>query len=200
MALVLCGTGFLAWRQFKPTPPPPPPPPPAVVIEATPVISEAEQAKVIRLSRDPDAKVRWEALVLLDKLKVTDDIVFERLHKDSDPELRIKLIELLGHRAVNNPPRTPPCTPKKAQEIIDNIISVSRDPIPEIRLAALQSLQSIGDYTIAPRLMESLKDVDERVRTQALQTLSSLQDKKAAVIEAERRRQAEAAAAANAKQ
>jgi len=36
-----------------------------------------------------------------------------------------------------------------------------------------------------------LKDPDERVRIQALKTLNSLQDKKAALIEAERKRQEE---------
>ena len=66
-----------------------------------------------------------------------------------------------------------------------------RDFLPEIRIAALQSLDTLGDYAVAPSIMDALRDPDERVRLQALKTLNSLQEKKAAAIEAERKRQEE---------
>ena len=60
MAVILAAAGFLTWRQRSPKPvPAPPPAPPAALKEPAPIISEAEQAKVIRAAKDQDPDVRW---------------------------------------------------------------------------------------------------------------------------------------------
>jgi len=203
MAVLLGIAGYLSWQQFKPKPPlPPPPPPPAIMSVAAPVISAAEQSKIIKSSNDQDPTVRWEAIVFLDKMKIPAffDVVFEKLHKDPDQELRIKIIALLGKRGS---PRTTlvelaadsPETPaSKTQDTINdlitrNLIWATQDSTPEIRIAALEALIEVGDYAVASSLTDCLKDPDERVRLQALKTLNSLQDRKNALIEAEKQRQ-----------
>lgn len=192
MILVMGIAGYFAFQQFKPKPVPvvPPPPPPAILLQPAPVISEEEQNKIIKSANDQDPLVRWESLVFLDKMKAprTFEIMFEKLHKDLDPDLRIKLITLLSDR--------------KSPEVTQNLIWVMKDQNPDIRIAALISLDKIGDYATASAITELIKDQDEKVKLQALKTLNSLQDKKTAEIEAERARQeelrraAEAAAAA----
>lgn len=181
MMLVVMGVaGYFAFQQFKPKPPPPPPPPPpAILLEPAPVISQEEQAKIIKAANDPDPLVRWESLLFLEKMKAPRalEIMFEKLHKDFDVELRVKLLNLLSE--------------KRQPEVTQNIVWVLRDPNPEIRMAALQALEKIGDYATASAITELLKDHEESVKLQAIRTLNSLQDKKTAEIEAERRRQEE---------
>src|SRR4051812_14650257 len=99
--LVLMIAGYFALEQFKPKPPPaPPPPPPAITLDPSPIISEAEQAKIVRSANDQDPAVRWEAMVLLDKMKSPKamPVLFEKLLKDPEGTLRIKIIELLTDR------------------------------------------------------------------------------------------------------
>lgn len=177
MAVVMAVAGFFAFRRMKPTPAPPPPP--AILLEPTPVISPEEQNKIIRSADDNDPQVRWEAIVFLDKMKAprASHIMLQKLHKDLDPELRIKIINLLSDR--RNP------------EITQNLVWVMTDQNPDIRIAALLALEKIGDYATASPITELLKDMDERVKLQALKTLNSLQDKKTAEIAAERTRQEE---------
>ncbi len=186
MAVVLAVAGFFAWQQFKPKPVvvPTPIPTPAILLEPAPVISEAEQAKVIKSAHDQDPAVRWEAIVFLDKMKVPMalDLLFEKLHKDQDLALRAKVIALLAQRGAQQPADA---------RIAEHLILAAKDPEPDIRLAALQALQTIGDYSVASAITNSLKDQDERVRLQALRTLNALQDRKAAVIEEERKHQEE---------
>lgn len=181
MMLVVMGVaGYFAFQQFKPKPaPPPPPPPPPILLEPTPVISEEEQLKIIKATNDPDPLVRWESLLFLEKMRAPRalETMFEKLHKDLDTELRVKILGLLS---------------KKSQpEVTQNIVWVLKDPNSEVRLAALQALEKIGDYATASAITELLKDHDEQVKLQAIRTLNVLQDKKTAEIENERRRQEE---------
>ena len=92
-----------------------------------------------------------------------------------------------------NPTTVTEAAPRDRREadITKNLVGMVRDFLPEIRIAALQSLDTLGDYAVAPSIMDALRDPDERVRLQALKTLNSLQEKKAAAIEAERKRQEE---------
>lgn len=187
MTVVLIVAGYFALRKMKPAPLPPPPPPP-IQLEPAPVISAEEQSKVVLSANDIDPLVRWEALVFLDKMKApqASKIMFQKLHKDIDPELRVKIINLLGER--RNP------------EVTQNLVWVLTDQNPDIRIAALLALEKIGDYATASPITELLKDRDERVKLQALKTLNSLQDKKTSEVAAEQarqdqlRQQAEAAA------
>lgn len=191
MVFVLAGTlGYLVWQKYKPVPPPPPPPPPpAILSEPAPVIDMEEQRKVLKSAEDPDPSVRWEAVVLLDKMKSPEalPLMFHLLKKDLDPQLRMKIIDLLSGR--------------RSPEITQNIVGAMKDQEAEVRLSALRALDKIGDYSVASAIMAGpVKDQEESVRLQALKVLNSLQDKKQAEIEAARVRyeQEKAAAAAEA--
>jgi HEAT repeat protein len=208
MLVVLCVAGYFAWQQFKPRPAPPPsPPPPLILAEPAPLINAEEQAKVIKSASDPDAEVRWQAIVFLDKMKVPSafDVMFEKMEKDMDVALRIKIINLLGQRGaqklimnvnqcdVVSPSVTidPMCREKRLAEITQHLVAAVKDSLPEIRIAALQALDVLGDYSVGSAVTDSLKDPDDQVRLQALKTLNSLQDKKAALIDVERKHQEE---------
>jgi len=192
-ALLVCAiaaAGFMAYQQFKPVPPPPPPPPPpAILSEPAPVINEAEQAKILKSTEDQDPNVRWEAVILLDKMKSPQamPVIFHMLHKDLESTLRIKAVELLSDR--NGP------------DVLNALVGALKDQEPDVRLAALRALEKIGDYSVAGVIATGpIKDQEESVRLQALKTLNTLQDKKQAEIEAARQRyeQEKAAAAADA--
>jgi len=156
------------------------------------VINEAEQAKILKSAEDQDPNVRWEAAVLLDKMKAPAamPVIFHMLQKDLDSTLRLKAVELLSNR--------------RGPDVLNALVGALRDQEPEIRLSALKALEKIGDYSVAGIIATGpIKDQEESVRLQALKTLNTLQDKKQAEIEAARVRyeqeKAAAAAAAAAK-
>lgn len=190
MVLALIGAlGFVVWQKYQPVvapPAPPLPPPPAILSEAAPVIDAEEQRKVLRSAEDPDANVRWEAIVLLDKMKSPESLplMFHLLKKDLEPTVRIKIIELLSGR--------------RSPDITQAVVGAMKDQEAAVRLAALRALDKIGDYSVASAIMAGpVKDQEESVRLQALKVLNSLQDKKQAEIDAARARyEAEKAAAA----
>ncbi|MBI5631147.1 MAG: HEAT repeat domain-containing protein [Elusimicrobia bacterium] len=181
--------GFFAFRQMRPKPLPPPPPPPPILQEPLPVINEEEQQKIIKSANDSDPAVRWEALLLLDKMRSPQayPLLFEKLRKDQEAQVRIKVAKLLAAR--------------NTQDVAQNLVWALRDREAEVRIAVLQSLDQLGNYATASAITEASRDPDESVRVQALKTLNSLQDKRAAEIELARqkheeeirRRQAEAA-------
>ncbi|MBI4060367.1 MAG: HEAT repeat domain-containing protein, partial [Elusimicrobia bacterium] len=142
-------------------------------------------------TEDQDPDVRWEAVLLLDKMRSPRamPIVFHMLHRDLEPSLRIKAAELLGSR--NGP------------EALEALVDALGDQESDVRLAALRALEKIGDYSVAGAITaSSIKDREESVRLQAIKTLNTLQDKKQAEIEAARARyeQEKQAAAAAAKE
>ena len=168
---------YMAWQQYKPqqTVEAPPLPPPAILSEPAPVINEAEQAKIIKSAEDQDPGVRWEAVILLDKMKSPQamPLMFHMLEKDFDVPLRTKIVELLGDR--------------RSPEVIEALVGALNDQEPEVRIAAIRSIEKIGDYSVAAVLAGApIKDQEESVRLQALRTLNALQDKKQADIEAAR--------------
>jgi len=148
-------------------------PPPA------PLIDEAEQNKIVRSANDANPSVRWEALRLLDKMRSPRaySILFEKLRKDPDTELRIKIIRLLEDRP--------------GPEVSRNLVASLGDATVEIRLAALKALEKTGDTAAASAILELTKDPEDSVREQALRTLNSLQDRKAAEFAAAQRRRQE---------
>ncbi|OGS39404.1 MAG: hypothetical protein A2506_07565 [Elusimicrobia bacterium RIFOXYD12_FULL_66_9] len=172
--------GFLVWQRFlqpAPPPPPPPPPPPAILSEPAPVINEAELQKVLKSAQDPDANVRWEAVLFLDKVKAPQamPIMREMLRRDMEPAVRINVIDLLSKR--NSP------------EVLEALIAAMKDQEPEVRLSALRALERIGDFSVAGAIANGpIRDQDENVRLQAMRTLNSLQDKKQREIEEARQR------------
>lgn len=180
-SIVLVVAGYFALQQAKPKPLPPPPPPPPVIVNAQPqpIIDPAEQAKVVRAASDIDSNVRWQSLVLLDKMHSPQamPLLFEKLTKDQDPDLRIKICGLLAQRS--------------GPDVTQALVAALKDAEPSVRIAALSALDSVGDYSAASAITDVLKDQDENVRVQALKTLNNLQDKKAAQIAAEQKRQEE---------
>lgn len=191
--LIVCAVavaGFMAYQEFKPVPPPPPPPPPpAILSEPAPVINEEEQAKILKSTEDQDPSVRWEAVILLDKMKSPQamPVIFYMLRKDLEAPIRIKAVDLLGNR--------------RGPDVLNALVGALKDQEPDVRLAALRALEKIGDYSVAGIIATGpIKDQEESVRLQALKTLNTLQDMKQAEIEAARVRyeQEKAAAAAEA--
>jgi HEAT repeat protein len=191
LAGVVAAAGYMAYREYGPKPPAPlPPPPPAILSEPAPVINEAEQAKILKSAEDMDPSVRWEAALLLDKIKSPQamPVLFYMLRKDLDAPVRIKAAQLLGDR--------------RGPEAVNALVESLRDQEPDVRLAVLRALEKIGDYSVAGVIATGpIKDPEESVRLQALKTLNALQDKRQAEIDAARARyeQEKAAAAAAAK-
>ncbi len=193
MALVFAAAlGVLVWQRFlkpAPPPPPPPPPPPAILSEPAPVVSPAELQRVLKSTQDTDPGVRWEAVVFLDKIKSPQayPIMFYMLQRDQEPSLRVKIINLLGTRG--------------GPDVLKALLGATHDQEADVRVAALQALDTIGDYSVASAIADgSLRDQDDKVRLQAVKTLNDLQDKKIkAIQEAQQRYEEEkqkAAAAA----
>lgn len=185
--------GFIMWQQYLkpvPPPPPPPPPPPAILNDAAPVVNEAELQKVLKATQDGEPAVRWEAVVFLDKIKSPEamPIMREMLRRDTEPTVRIKIIELLSNR------RTP--------EVLEALVAAMKDQEPDVRVASLRALDKIGDASVAGAIASGpVRDQDEKVRLQAMKTINSLQDKKQKEVEEARRRyERERAAAAAAAQ
>jgi len=176
LVCAIAAAGYMAYQEFKPVPPPPPPPPPpAILSEPAPVISVAEQAKILKSVEDQDPLVRWEAALLLDKMKSAQamQVLFHLLHKDTDAPLRIKVCDLLSNR--------------QGPDVLNALVGALKDQEPEVRLYALRALEKIGDYSVAGIIATGpIRDQEESVRLQALKTLNTLQDRKAAEIEAAR--------------
>jgi HEAT repeat protein len=176
--LLLAGGAGMLWQNYKPVAaPPPPPPPPAILSQPLPVIDQAEQAKVLKSAEDPDPNVRWEAVILLDKMNSPEalPLMFHMLEKDLDVDLRVKIIDRLSNR--------------KEQQVTAAVVRSMKDMEAEVRLAALRALDKIGDYAVASAIMAGpVKDQDEKVRLQALRVLNSLQDKRQAEIDEARRK------------
>jgi HEAT repeat protein len=197
MVLALAAVlGFLVWQKFlkaAPPPPPPPPPPPAILSEPAPVLSDAELQKVIKSASDSEPSVRWESVVYLDKVKAPQamPLMFEMLQHDQEPDVRTKIINLLGGRS--------------GPDVLRALLGATKDQEADVRLAALKALDRIGDDSVASAIADGpLRDQDEKVREQAMKTLNSLQDRRNKKIadeqrayEQEKQRAAAAASAAN---
>jgi HEAT repeat protein len=116
-------------------------------------------------------------------------LMFEMLQHDQEPDIRLKIINLLGGRS--------------GPDVLKALLGATKDQEPTVRVAALKSLDRIGDDSVASAIADGpLRDQDETVRTQAMKTLNSLQDKRTKRIADEQKayeqeKQRAAAAAAN---
>ncbi|NNN07510.1 MAG: HEAT repeat domain-containing protein [Elusimicrobia bacterium] len=147
---------------------------------------------MLKSAQDTDPGVRWEAVVFLDKVKAPQamPLMFQMLQRDPEPSLRTKIINLLGGRS--------------GPDVLQALLLATKDQEPDVRIAALQALDKIGDYSVAPAIANGpMRDQEDRVRLQAMKTLNDLQDKKTKAIqeaqqryEAEKQQAAAAAAAA----
>jgi hypothetical protein len=179
LIVILAIAGFFTFRQMQPKPVPPPPPIPEILQQPAPIISPEEEAKILRSANDQDPSVRWQAMLFLDKMQSPKApmIFLEKLQKDPDAELRIKILDRLSLR--------------HDVQVTRGVITALKDYEPQVRIAALHALDKIADYSVASAITDILKDQDPSVREEALRTLNSLQDKKAAEIAAAQRHQEE---------
>ncbi len=169
--------GYLAWTNFKPAvplpPPPPPPAPPPMLAQAPPMVLDSESLARVRASaNDTDPTVRWEAVQFLMSSHdpQADEIIFSMLHRDSDPNIRKKTVMLLSNR--------------RGRFVVEQLLKRLTDSNAEVRLAVLNAMTKIGDYTTADAISSALHDSDKRVRLAALQTLNALQAKRDAELQA----------------
>lgn len=183
LAFIVSGYFLFIKLKSKPAsfgaPPPALAPGTSVHLDPAPVISEEEQSKVVRTTNDEDPEVRWQAILLLDKMKAPAayPVMFDKLRKDMEPALRVKIVTLLGDRP--------------GKEVAQNLVFSTKDSAPEVRIAALQALEKSSDYNTASAIAECLKDGEDSVRLQALKTLNALQDRRTLEVETEQKRQEE---------
>lgn len=133
--IAFAAAGILTISEFRPKPAAPPPPSnPSILLVPLSIINEADQAKIIDSTNDQDPNVRWEALVLLDKMKSPQAVplLFEKLRLDTDTGLKMKIIDLLETRA----PRP---------DITMKLLETMEDGDPELRVKALQALKKIAE-------------------------------------------------------
>jgi len=184
--------GFVAFKQFgggklpdsmaQAAAPEPelPPEPPVIEQEPPPVLSPAAIAKIRNATRDTDPSVRWEALQLLINARdpQADAILFDKLHRDTEKDIRLKVVGILGERS--------------GPQVIGHLIRSLRDTEPEVRLAVLEALGRVGDPSVAPHVSQLMQDVDERVRLRALNTLNALQSRREEIAQQTRQKNDEA--------
>jgi len=108
----------------------------------------------------------------------------DMLDHDMEPTIKIKIINLLSDR--------------RGPEVMNALVGAMKDQEADVRLAALQALEKIGDFSVASAIADGpIRDQEESVRLQAMKTLNSLQDKKQKEIDdAQKRWEADKAAAA----
>lgn len=170
MFVIFIVAGYFAYQEIKPKPAPPPPPPPAILSRPSivrPLLSPEDENKIARSAKDTNKTVRWQALKLLANSgsALALPLLFDHLSHDPSLELRIKILNLLSKYPHN-------------KDVLTNVIAVLQDYEPQIRLAALKSLDNMKAYSSAPAITVLLKDPDESVRQEALLTLNDLQKKR----------------------
>lgn len=164
LTLLILVAGILFYSKYlKPVPPPPPPPPP---LELPPenVLTPEEEERVLKATKDSDAGVRLEAARVLAKLNNPDaeSVLMEMLHKDIDNGVRRTIVEQAGAKRG----------PMGTRIALEGL----KDRDPEVRVVSLQVLGRLGDTATAGEVSLLVKDMDERVRLEALRTVNTLQE------------------------
>lgn len=151
--------------------------PPILSKPPAPILSPAEIQKVIESTKDMSPTIRWQALAFLIQINApqADGLILEMLRQDPDTTLRKNIVLMLGdHHGPNSS---------------EYLVKALQDQEAQVRVAALQMLDKIGDYSAGPAISELLRDTDDSVRLAALTALNSLQTKRGEEI---RRQQEEA--------
>jgi HEAT repeat protein len=144
--------------------------PPVLSKPPAPILSSEEIQKVIESTKDMSPTVRWQALAFLVQINApqADGLVLEMLRQDPDAALRKNIVLMLGERHG----------PKSSEYLVKAL----QDQEAQVRIAALQMLDKIGDYSAGSAISELLRDTDDSVRLQALTALNSLQTKRSEEI------------------
>ena len=102
-----------------------------IIVEPGPLVNAEDQARIIKSATDQNPDVRWQAILLLDKMKVSQayDVMFDRLHHDQDTDLRIKIIGLLSQRGATRTTLQPnpndPLNPTTVTEAVPVLLAPS---------------------------------------------------------------------------
>jgi HEAT repeat protein len=171
IAVLVLSAGYLLRAYLTPPPAPPPPPPPSAAQEAgdaLPVLSPREIERVRASLKDQSPDVRWAAVRLLHGVHdpQLDASLREMLARDPDPDLRVKIVGLLGRDA--------------GDARLATLIQGLDDADPSVRVASLKAIGEIGDPSATPWVVERLRDAEPDVRIEALKTLGRFQDKRKA--------------------
>lgn len=192
LVVFLCAAGYLFYEYRKPPEAPPLPAEPPVAVaphDPGPVFSETEVEKVRASLHDGDPEVRWAAIQLL--CNVHDPqlpvLIEKMITEDPDPDLRIKVVGLMkgndelvrlgglvkGLRDVDKNVRIASLTAigdVGDPSVATWVTALLKDPEPEVRIAALQTLGRFQDKRKEEfrALAEKLrKDYEEALRREA---------------------------------
>ena len=192
LVVFLAASGYLAYEFLRPFQPPPLPAAPPAAIEphnVGPVFSESEVEKVRQSLQDGDPTVRWAAAQLLCSIHDPQigSLLERMIAEDPDPDLRIKIVDLMkgrddlvrlgglvkGLRDVDKNVRV--ASLKALGDIGDPsvvtwVTALLKDPEPEVKIAALQTLGRFQDRRKEEfrALAEKLKkDYEEALRREA---------------------------------
>ncbi len=168
--------GYFALQELKPKPLPPPPPPPPILSKLNtikPLLSPQDEQRIAQSVNDTNEKVRWQALKLLvnGKSSLALPLLFKHLEHDPSISLRVKILGLLSQYKSNN-------------DVLTHVLAALKDYNPDIRLAALQTLDDMSAYSAAPNITALLSDGSGPVRQKALDVLNDLQKKRQKEIDA----------------
>lgn len=126
-------------------------------------LDEESIERVRNSTRDTDPIVRWQAVRFL--VNVEDEhaagALFAMLHRDSDAGNRRHVVELLSE--YHEP------------EVTRNLTRALKDTDNDVRLAVLDALARIGDYSAAQDIGSMIHDSHEGVRLKAITALDQLE-------------------------
>jgi HEAT repeat protein len=185
----LAAAAFLAFQYLRPPAPPPmaaEPPAASAPRDLGPVFSEVEVEKVRQSLKDGDPTVRWAAVQLLYGIHDPQlgGLLENMIATDPDPDLRIKIVGLMKGRedlarlggmikGLRDVDMTVRIASLKAlgdvgdPSVVTWVTALLKDPEPEVRIAALQTLGRFQDKRRAEfdALSEKLKkDYEEALR------------------------------------
>jgi len=127
---------------------------------------ERTQREGIRNLSSGDPAVRIEAAAWLHADYRTIPLLGDTVLGDSSPAARAAAAETLGE-AVDE---------RDERDAASLLLQALDDSDPEVTLAALEALESVGDSTLIPDLGRLLDHPDSRVREQVVETIEWLED------------------------
>jgi HEAT repeat protein len=192
LLIFLAASGYLAYSYLHPSQPPPlPAPPPTAVAprDPGPAFSESEISKVRQSLQDADPAVRLAAVQLLYSIRDPQiGTLLERMiAEDPDAEVRIKIVGLMKGRdemvrlgglvkGLSDIDKSVRIASLNAlgdigdPSVVTWVTAALRDPEPDVKIAALQTLGRFQDKRKADfeALAEKLKrDYEEALRREA---------------------------------
>ena len=192
LVVFVAAASFLAYQYRRPPQPQPlqaEPPAAAKPPELGPVFSENELAKVRQSLQDGDPSVRWAAVQLLYSIHdpKLGGLLETMISEDPDPDLRIKIVGLMKGRedlvrlgglvkGLSDVDKTVRIASLNAlgdigdPSVVTWVTALLKDPEPDVRIAALQTLGRFQDKRRLEfeALAEKLKkDYEEALRRAA---------------------------------